>query len=102
MRGTNVAAAWRTAQIFLSAAGGGVFEVDIDIEGTSIRCNCPTWKNNFGCKHVRFVQRRITEHGGKYPVMIPTSTPESVCMPIEGDPVDFRIFVVNHARIEVL
>lgn len=102
MRGTSVAATWRTAQVFLSAQGGGVFEVEIDIEGTGIRCNCPTWKNNFGCKHARFVQRRLVEHAGKYPVMVPNTTPQEAYAPIDGNPVDFRIFVVNHARIEVL
>lgn len=101
MKGFPMSTKWMTVQQFISAAGAGIFEVELDTLTKATRCNCPVWGKKQTCKHVSFVNSKIKETG-HYSISIPTSVPEEWAMEASNDPEKFRAFVVNYATVEIL
>ena len=92
---------WRTIQFFLSVRG--VFEVQIDLESDGARCNCPEFKSREGCKHSRYVVKKIRGNNGVYPMKVSSrASQEEIKRANESTADEFREFVVNFSKIEVL
>lgn len=102
MKGGSVQTSWRTVQLFISAQAAGIFEVEVDTATKKLRCNCPKWKKTFNCKHVRFVNERMSMNDGHYSILIPEEIPEELALDASDTAEKFREFVVKYAKIEVL
>ena len=91
---------WQATQVFLSDTG--VHEVDINLNTSRLKCDCPGYSSRSACKHVKFVSKRMQNNGGIYPVEVSkTASPE------EGelarlDPEAFRKFLYRYGRVEVI
>ena len=92
---------WRTVQQFISYQGTGIFEVEVNIDTTETRCNCPVYAKKGSCKHVMFVNMRIKE-SGHYSILIPTEVPEELAVEANENPQKFREFIVKYGKIEVI
>jgi ribosomal protein L24E len=102
MRGAAMAKSdWRVVQIFLSPKGAGIFEVEMTTDGTSVRCNCPTFKSRRNCRHVRWVQAKMADTG-VYPVMVLSSASDVDIAEQMTDPEAFRDFIIRYGKIEVV
>lgn len=103
MKGTEVSKReWRTVQVFLSPSMSGIFEVEIDVEDGSLRCNCMSFKSRNVCKHSRFVKGKMDVNGGHYAVLVPANVTEEDLEEANADPETFRSFVLKNGKIEVL
>lgn len=102
MKGGSVQTSWRTVQQFISAQAAGIFEVEVDTDTRKLRCNCPKWRKTFNCKHVRFVNERMSMNDGHYSILIPEEVPEDLAFEASDTAEKFREFVVKYAKIEVL
>lgn len=102
MKGSQMKSDWRTVQLFISAQAAGVFEVEVDTVTKNMRCNCPKWKRVTTCKHVRFVDNRMTLNDGHYSIMVPNAISEDVVLDASKSPEKFREFVLKYGKIEVL
>lgn len=91
---------WRTVQVFLSPKGSGIFEVELTTDGTSVRCNCPTYKSRQTCRHVKFVLSKM--EGGTYPITVHSSARDEDISEFAEDPAAFRRFIVKYGKIEVV
>ena len=92
---------WRTVQMFLSPKGSGIYEVEMTLDASQIRCNCRTYKSRMKCRHVAFVQSKIDESGA-YPIMVHPSARDEDLADHVGDRDRFRRFVLKYAKIEVV
>lgn len=93
---------WRTVQVFLSAQGAGVFEVEIDTDTKETRCTCPVYNKRGSCKHIVFVNLKMRMNEGHYSISIPGDVPEEMAIEANEDPKKFREFVLKYATVEVL
>jgi hypothetical protein len=100
--GMSMKSPWRTVQMFISAQAAGIFEVEVDTDTKKTRCNCPVWKKNATCKHVKFVDNKMKLNNGHYSILVPNEVPEELAVQASNDPKKFREFVLNHAKIEVI
>lgn len=92
---------WRTIQFFLSTRG--VFEVQIDLESDGARCNCPEFISKDSCKHSRYVVSKIKGNNGIYPMKVSSrASKEEIKRANQSTADEFREFVVNFSKIEVL
>jgi hypothetical protein len=92
---------WRTVQVFLSPKGTGIYEVEMTMDATEIRCNCPTYKSRMRCRHVKFVESKIDESGA-YPIFVHPSARDEDLADHVTDRDRFRKFVLKYAKIEVV
>ena len=101
MKGAPSMPDWRTLQLFLE--DDGVHEVEADSEDyQKMRCTCPMYKSGRRCKHMRYVRKRLEENGGTYSIQIPADVADDVVISAIKDPVVFRQFIIDHAKIEVI
>lgn len=94
----------RLVQVFLSQGntpGPGIFEVSNTPDGTLL-CTCAGFKGRKTCKHTKFVQARMDANNGNYPIEISSKvSPEDAEKASLSDD-DFREFIINYGRIEIL
>ena len=98
----NAVTSWRTIQVFISAGGAGVFEVEVDTDTKDLRCNCPVWSKDGSCKHTRFINQKGKHNRGSYFISIPTEVPEGELEEAFDDPKKFRDLIIKYNTIEVL
>lgn len=94
----------RLIQVFLSQKSGvpgpGIFEVSGD-EDQNFFCTCPGYIARRSCKHIKFVQARILENGGTYPLELSTkATNEEASKAMESTD-EFRKFILKYGKIEI-
>lgn len=93
---------WRTVQLFLSPRQPAVFEVEMNLEDATARCNCPTYKGRSVCRHTKFVVARLESNNGHYPLMVHENSQADDLTSVMTTGKKFRDFVVKYGRIEVL
>lgn len=93
---------WRTVQLFLSTRQPAVYEVQIDLNNSAARCNCPTYKGRKACRHTKFVTARMNNNDGHYPLLIQETAASEDLTDVMSTPESFREFVVKYGRVEVL
>ena len=91
---------WMITQIFLSDTG--VHEVYVHHSSHRLRCNCLGYTSRGVCKHTRFVQGRMNDNGGVYPVEISNRVDKATSLLASEDPEAFRELLVNFGKIEAL
>lgn len=92
---------WRTVQLFLSE--DGVHEVELDIQDNRrMRCSCSRFSKFNKCKHIKWIDNKIIEHGGHYNIQVPSQVDEMEAVFAFDSAESFREFVVKYAKIEVL
>jgi hypothetical protein len=93
----------RLVQVFLSLAqtpGPGIYEVSTDNEG-SLSCTCFGFKGRRTCKHTKYVQTKIDNNNGSYPLEISSRATEDEAMEAKGSAEAFREFIIKYGKIEV-
>jgi hypothetical protein len=93
----------RLVQVFLSQAqtpGPGIYEVSTDNEG-SLLCTCPGFKGRKICKHTKYVQAKIDNNNGSYPLEISNRATEEEAMRAKQSAEAFRDFIIKYGKIEV-
>jgi hypothetical protein len=93
----------KLVQVFLSGNAsptGGIFEVSLTKDKDFV-CTCPGFVTRAKCKHVHFVEKKVHDNDGIYPLEISTR-----CTPEDADraassPEAFREFIVTFGKIEV-
>ena len=99
----NELQASRLVQVFLSQAhtpGPGIYEVTSDDHGR-LFCTCPGFKGRNNCKHTKFVQARIEQNNGNYPLEISKRATQEDAIKAKFSDEDFREFVIKFGKIEV-
>jgi len=91
---------WQATQIFLSDTG--VHEVEINLQSARLRCNCPGYSSRSMCKHTKFVQSRMMDNDGVYPVEVSKAATPEESEVARTDPSEFRKFLCKYGRVEVL
>jgi hypothetical protein len=95
---------YRLLQVFLSTSstnpGPGIFEVYGD-EEQNLKCSCPGFNVKGTCKHTKYVNLRIDENDGVYPVEISTKASVAEAELAKNDPDKFREFLIKYGKIEV-
>jgi hypothetical protein len=102
MKGMSVKSSWRTVQLFISAQAAGVFEVEVDTDTKSTRCNCPVWRKTSVCKHANFVKDKMRMNRGHYSILVSNEVPEELAVDASEDAAKFREFIVRYAKVEVI
>jgi hypothetical protein len=90
-------------QVFLSknqSSYPGVFEVSIDNSET-LFCTCPGYVAKHDCRHTKFVNLRIQENNGTYPLEISDKATPEDAEKAKVSNEEFRRFIVNYGKIEV-
>lgn len=103
MKGKAVDDDLRLVQVFLSqnkVPGPGIYEVSTDKDG-ELYCTCPGYKSRSMCKHTKFVNSRITNNNGSYPLEISSKATSEDAEKARLSNKDFREFVIKYGRIEV-
>ena len=93
----------RLVQIFLSQAntpGPGIYEVSLTSDKKFI-CTCPGYKGRATCKHTKFVEARVKNNNGTYPLEISTKYKDEDSEPVMDSPESFREFIIKYGKIEV-
>jgi len=93
----------RLVQVFLSQAhtpGPGIYEVTSDSYGR-LFCTCPGFNGRNNCKHTKFVQARIEQNNGSYPLEISKRATQEDAIKAKFSDKDFREFVIKFGKIEV-
>ena len=91
---------WQTTQIFLSETG--VHEVKINLSSSRLRCDCPGYSSRSNCKHTRFINKRMEENDGVYPVEVSKAATPEESEAARQDPESFRKFLFKYGRVEVV
>jgi len=91
---------WIITQIFLSDTG--VHEVYVHHSSHKLRCDCSGFSARNTCKHAKFVQSRMNDNGGVYPVQIDNSADKEASLASTDDPKAFRELLLNFGKIEAL
>jgi hypothetical protein len=86
--------------MFLSPRG--VFEVELNMSTSSTRCTCPAYAARQFCKHTRWVESRMRNNGGTYPMSVSTRAPAVEATRANKSSAAFREFVVKYGKIEVI
>lgn len=102
MKGRQMESVWRTVQVFISAQGAGIFEVEINTETKKTRCNCPVFAQKHKCKHSKFVESKVEGNSGHYSILVPHEVSEELAYEASEDPKKFREFVLKYAKVEVI
>ena len=90
-------------QVFLSQAtssGPNVFEVSTNRDG-DLSCSCPGYRGKSSCKHTKFVQERIDDNDGSYPLEISKRATQDDADKAKESAEAFREFVIKFGKIEV-
>lgn len=93
----------RLVQVFLSqtqSPGPSIYEVSTD-EGGFLLCTCPGYKGRRSCKHTKYVQARIDNNGGSYPLEISNRATEEEAQKAKVSNAAFREFIIKYGKIEV-
>lgn len=90
----------KLVQIFLGHSALGVFEVSVDKE-QNYYCNCPGFKGRGTCKHTKFVDVRIKQNNGTYPLEISTKVSKEEADKASKSNESFREFILKFGKIEV-
>lgn len=93
----------RLVQVFLSQSqtpGPGIFEVSANGIGT-LSCTCPGYNVRKSCKHTKFVQTRIDNNNGSYPLEISSRATKEDALKAKESNDEFRDFVIRFGKIEV-
>lgn len=93
----------RLVQIFLSQAntpGPGIYEVSLTKDKKFI-CTCPGYNGRATCKHTKFVEARVKNNNGTYPLEISTRCKEEDADMSVASPEEFRKFIIKYGKIEV-
>lgn len=93
---------WRTIQMFLSPRQPAIYEVELNLDSSKARCNCPTFKGRRVCRHTKFVVARMEGNDGHYPLLIHERAEKEDISEVMSDPEAFRDFVVKYGKVEVL
>lgn len=94
----------RLIQVFLTqqqTPGPGIFEVSSD-KKDNLYCTCAGFRGRSFCKHVKFVEARIENNGGTYPLEISTRASQYDAENAQKSNASFREFVIRYGKIEVL
>jgi len=93
----------RTVQIFLSesTAALGVYEV-IYTEAKKFICNCHKFISSNRCPHTKFVEDKVKNNGGTYPLEIAPEATKMEVLKAAQSADEFRKFLIKYAKIEVL
>ena len=97
-----MAQGWRTIQLFLSPRQPAIYEVEIDLDSSSARCTCPTYKGRKTCRHTKFVSARMDSNSGHYPLYIHEKAASEDLSEVMSTPETFREFVIKYGKVEVL
>lgn len=93
----------RLLQVFLSTSktpGPGVYEVSTDKAG-ALYCNCQDFKFRSKCKHTVFVNNRIKNNNGSYPLEILSKASQEDADRATMSNEDYRQFIIKYGKIEV-
>ena len=93
----------RLVQVFLSPAmspGPGIYEVSSD-EDANLYCTCPGFSGRSVCKHTKFVQARVENNKGSYPLELSSKATEEDARRARESSEEFRKFVIKYGKIEV-
>jgi hypothetical protein len=93
----------RLVQIFLSPAntpGPGIFEVSLTPDKIFV-CTCPGHAGRGTCKHTKFVEARVEQNNGTYPLEISTRCQDGEAEVALESPEAFREFIIKYGKIEV-
>lgn len=93
---------WRLVQVFLASKLAAVFEVEMHLGNTSLRCTCPGFLRRRTCKHVGFVEERIDRTRGTYPMEVTRQVTPDDARKAEYSAETFRDFVLHFGKVEVL
>ena len=93
----------RTVQIFLSQNMSPMRVYEVIYTGNkTFTCNCDAFTIRSRCNHTRFVEKKVKDNNGTYPLEIsPGVTAEDVKKASESSEA-FRMFLIKHGKIEVL
>lgn len=92
----------QTLQVFLSQSyspGPGIYEVS-SVKSKGYVCTCPGFESTNKCKHVKYVNTKAKENGGKYPLPISRPYTDKELEQANKSPEAFRKFILMHGRIE--
>lgn len=90
-------------QVFLSqhvSPTPAIYEVSSTIEGKLI-CTCPGYTGRGSCKHARFVDARIKNNNGTYPLEISKKATKEEADHAQESTEAFREFIIKFGKIEV-
>lgn len=93
----------RLVQVFLSQTqtpGPGIYEVSTD-ESAVLYCTCPGYKGRKTCKHTKYVQAKIDNNNGSYPLEISNRATEEEAQAAKMSNDAFRKFIIKYGKIEV-
>lgn len=97
---TNEADDRKLVQVFLGHSQLGIFEVSVD-KDQNYYCNCPGFKGRGTCKHTKFVDARIQQNNGTYPLEISTRVSKEEADKAAKSNKSFREFILKFGKIEV-
>lgn len=91
----------RAIQQFLGSQAGnpGVYTVSIDEVHHSLLCDCPGFGGRGICKHTKYVQARMDENNGIYPMRVLQDATEADRDYAETSDSAFRNFVARFGEI---
>lgn len=91
---------WRTVQFFVSV--NGVFEADVHMETSELRCNCPAFETRRSCRHTRWVKMQMGANGGHFPLQVSAKAKSEEAKAARATYESMRNFVLKYGKIEVL
>ena len=93
----------RLIQLFLSPSmspGPSIYEVSMEPD-TSFVCTCAGYKGRSTCKHIKFVEARVKNNNGNYPLELSSRATKEDADKAKVSPEAFREFVIKYGKIEV-
>ena len=90
----------KLVQVFLSPGIPGVFEVSVD-NSQNYKCTCPGFRGRGSCKHTKFVDARVQQNNGTYPLEISTKVTKEEAEKAQESNETFREFILRFGKIEV-
>jgi len=93
----------RLVQVFLSTStkpGPSIYEVSVDDSG-KLHCICPNFVSTSSCKHYDFVNTKIKENNGSYPLEILSKATEEEAAKAKSSDSEYRSFIIKYGKIEV-
>jgi len=88
-------------QVFLSPNQSlRIYEVSKSSDDT-IQCTCDVYISRSTCKHTRFVDARIEENGGSYPLQVSDRATFEDAEQAHLSEEAFRSFIIRFGKIEV-
>lgn len=103
MKETFVKPEHRLVQVFLSTTrtpGPSIYEVSAD-EDARLYCTCHDYSVRSKCKHTTFVQTRIDNNNGNYPLEISKKATSEDAELARTSNAEYRNFIIKYGKIEV-